>query len=150
MCTNQLKHKHEAIFFKKNKNLALLKTKFPTILWLKWKSAQNESCSVFRDLQLSCCANFHYTKGFWIILNSLQEFELIKEIYLFGTKFITILDINAIKLPKSWLLAFCKKTLHKIENTSYVKAFCKKGLVILHNYTYALNLHWKFLTIKQG
>ena len=30
---------------------------------LNWKSAQHESCSIFQDLQLSCCAKIYLIKG---------------------------------------------------------------------------------------
>ena len=45
---------------------AIYKLKITIDLGLKIKSAQNKSCSVFQDLQLSCCANFTRSKDFEI------------------------------------------------------------------------------------
>ena len=35
-----------------------------TVLGLKCTIVQHENCVVFQDLQLSCCANFQWIKGF--------------------------------------------------------------------------------------
>ena len=116
--------------------------------------AQMKKCPKWKLFSFSRSTTFMLCKfsldqGFWSILKSLKELELIKE-NTFLMENSTNLGLICNKAAKVMITSiFAKRPFTKLNLILKSKLFAKRGLVISHNYTYALNLHWKILTITQ-